>query len=574
MKSLKQIFTDLLIYHEDNNQYDFILPETKEEQADLNHNYNVPTSFSNVEAKVPEPENVSTNLTENLTFMKTKYNSMINSDIVIREFTLTAKDKTFPAFILYIDGMVDSTLINQFILDPLMLRNLANSYPGKQEVLSDPITNTTLVRKVSKWNLADYVYQSLIPQNSVKQIKAFSEIISGINSGNCALFIDTISIAFDIEVKGFKQRGIEKPNNEVVVRGSQESFTEPIRTNTSLIRRIINNENLIIENVEVGKISKTKCAVCYLRNVANSELVAEVKFRLNNVDIDYLTSSGQLEQLIEDNSRYSIPQMIGTERPDKASNYILEGRVLIIVNGSPYALIAPATLFDFMSTPEDYNIKYQFSNMLKILRFLAVIISLLLPGIYIAVANFHQELIPTELLFTITASRETVPFPIIFEILVMEISFELIREAGLRVPTPIGPTIGIVGALVLGQAAVDANLVSPILIIIVALTGISSFAIPDFSFGFHIRLYRFFYIILGYAIGLLGIAFGLSIHLLIMCSLKSFGALYLQPYTPFVERKGLFLSPPWRREDRDDFLNVKRQNRQGKISMKWKYKQP
>lgn len=387
------------------------------------------------------------------------------------------------------------------------------------------------------------------------------------------MFIDTLDNAFDIEVKGFKQRSVSTPNNELVVRGSQEAFNEVIRTNTSLLRRLVNNENLIIENIEVGKLSNTKCAVCYIKNIANNDLVSEVKYRLNNVKIDYLISSGQLEQLIEDNGKYSVPQMIATERPDKATNYLLEGRVVIIVNGSPYCLIAPATFIDFLSSPEDMNLKFQFSNLLKFVRILAFILTLLLPGIYVAITNFHQELLPTELLFAIVASRENVPFPVIFEILVMEISFELIREAGLRVPSPFGPTIGIVGALILGQAAVDASIVSPILIIVVAITGISSFAIPDFSLSFHARILRFIYIVLGYFIGFLGIAIGLFIHFAILSSLKSFGAPYLEPYIPATQtnNNGFFLPPSWKREKRPDFLNSKKETIQKHISMGWRY---
>ena len=288
--------------------------------------------------------------------------------------------------------------------------------------------------------------------------------------GNCALFVDTLNSAFDIEVKGFKQRSVDKPNNEIVIKGPHEAFVENIRTNTSLIRRIVNNENLIIENLEVGKITKTKCAVCYLKNVTNSDLVNEVKYRLNNLEIDSLLSAGELEQLLVDSNALGVPQTISTERPDKAAKYLLKGRVIVIVNGTPYGVIMPSILVDFLTSPEDTNLKVNFANFLRSLRFLAAFITLLLPGLYVAITSFHQEILPTGLLYSILASRENVPFPIILEILLMEISFELIREAGLRVPSAIGPTIGIVGALVLGQAAVSAGIVSPILIIIVAIT--------------------------------------------------------------------------------------------------------
>lgn len=271
------------------------------------------------------------------------------------------------------------------------------------------------------------------------------------------MFVDTLNIAFDIEVKGFQQRNIEKPNNEIVIKGPHEAFVENIRTNTSLLRRYTNTEKLVIENIEIGDITKTKCALCYVENITNGDLIAEVKYRLNNLSIDSLLSAGQLEQLITDSNKLSVPQILSTERPDKAVTYLLAGRVIVLVNGSPYALIMPAILIDYLGSPDDKNSKPSFSNFLKGIRVLAAFITLLLPGLYVAITSFHQELLPTELLFSILASRENVPFPIIVEILVMEISFELIREAGLRVPSPIGPTIGIVGALVLGQAAVSAR---------------------------------------------------------------------------------------------------------------------
>lgn len=259
--------------------------------------------------------------------------------------------------------------------------------------------------------------------------------------GNCALFVDTLNEAFDIEVKGFKQRSVDSPNNEIVIKGPHEAFVENIRTNTSLLRRIVNNENLIIENLEVGEITKTKCAVCYMKNITNTDLVNEVKYRLNNLEIDSLLSAGELEQLVVESNALGIPETISTERPDKAAKFLLKGRVVVIVNGTPYGIIMPSILIDFLTSPEDTNMKVNFANFLRGLRFLAAFITLLLPGLYVAITSFHQEILPTGLLYSILASRENVPFPIIVEILLMEISFELIREAGLRVPSAIGPTI-------------------------------------------------------------------------------------------------------------------------------------
>ena len=556
-------------YPNNEEHYDFILPENSAESVESNDE--VKTDEINSQK---DPESVFPSLSVNLDFLKVKYNTLINSDIVVREFTLTARNRQYGAFLIYIDGMVDTKIINDFVLEPLMLRNRANSYDGNEtRVVSEAISNNITVRKVKKFDLVDYIYNSLVPQNAVKKKKSFNDILPDINMGNCLLFVDTIDTAFSIDAKGFKQRGVDSPKNETVIRGAQEAFTEAIRTNTSMIRRFVNNENLVIESLSVGKVTKTKCAVCYMKDIANDDLVAEVKYRLNNLDIDTIISSGQLEQLIEDNSKCSLPQMLSTERPDKAANHILSGRVVVIVNGSPYVLIMPCVFVDFLSSAEDPNLKFQYANLLKFVRLVAFFITLLLPGLYVAITNFHQEIIPTELLFAIVASRESIPFPIIVEILAMEISFELIREASLRVPSPIGTTIGIIGALILGQAAVEASIVSPILIIIIAITGITSFAIPDFYLSFHLSIVRFLYTIAGFLAGFLGIGIVLFGHLILLCSLKSFGVSYLAPYIPSTGKnnKSYFMPPFWNREKRPDFLNTKRPKKEERISMKWKY---
>lgn len=567
------------LFYEDTS-YNFSLSDTTNPIINQkNSNYTASNESLNLDNEVTKAlytknDKVFPVIDVNLEYIKVRFNSMINSDITIREFILNARGKQYKSFLVYIDGMVDQDIMNNYILKPLILRNSANTFDGNQNrVISEAKTNNITVRKIKKFDVVEYVSDCLLPQNAVSKYTSFDEIVDGVNSGNCALFIDTINIAFDIEVKGFKQRGLDNPNNEMVIRGAQVGFTESLRTNTSLIRRYVNNENLIIESVSVGNLSKTKCSICYLKNVANTDLIAEVKYRINNIDIDYLTSSGQLEQLIEDNTNSSLPQLISTERPDRTANLIFEGRIAIIVNGSPYVLIAPAIFADFLASPEDLNVKTPYSNFIRCLRVVALVISLLLPSLYIAITNFHQGLIPTELLYAIVATRETVPFPIVFEIIVMEFAFELIREASIRVPSPVGQTIGIVGALILGQAAVEASIVSPILIIIVSLTAICSFAIPDFSLSFHFRVMRFIYIILAASAGFVGIAAGICVHILILCSLKSFGVPYLQTnvFNKKSSNNGVILPSPYKREERAKFLKTKRPKMQNKISMKWKY---
>ena len=559
---IKNIFSKLIKYTPEND-YSFSLLEKPYEQNEDSEN-----SFSEDETKIFPSIKV------NLEYVKSKYNTLINSDIVLREFTLNARGKQFHAFILYFDGMINTQMLNDFVLEPLMMRNKNNLFEGDQnKVIYESVTNNVTIRKVKKFNLDDYLKNCLIPQNDLKEVKTFSECFSGINSGNCALFVDTLPIAFNIEIKGFQQRSVEKPTNEIVIKGPHEAFVENIRTNTSLLRRIINNENLTIENIPIGKVSKTKCSLCYIKNIANTDLIGEVRYRLNNIGVDALLSAGQLEELISDENDLSVPDILSTERPDKAATYLLEGRVVIIVNGSPYALITPAVFVDFLKSPDDRNLKANYSNFIKAIRFIAATLALLLPGIYVAITSFHQEFLPTELLFSILASRDNVPFPIILELLLMEISFDLIREAGLRIPSPIGSTIGIVGGIILGQAAVSAGIVSPILIIVVAITGISSFAIPDYTFGFHLRYFRYLFIFLGYAAGFLGIALGLFVYLSILCDTKSFGVPYMIGVSSLENTKGYgyFLPPIWNREYRASFLNPQKATKQDHISMKWKY---
>lgn len=567
---IKDFINNIFNYTPQRN-YEFFIPNT------------IPNNSSNAMPVQETEETISksnqnkkiyASLNVNLEFIKTSYNTLINSDILIREFILNARGKQYKASLLYIDGMVDSQLLNDFVLEPLMMRNRNNLFDNDQNrIISEAVSNNITVRKVKKFDLAEYIENCLVPQNSIKQSNSFEEIFSGVNSGNCALFVDTLSIAFDIDVKGFKQRSISKPENEIVIKGPHEAFVENIRTNTSLLRRFSNTENLVIENLEVGKITKTKCAVCYMQNIANGDLVAEVRYRINNLDIDSLLSSGQLEQLISDNNSLGLPKALSTERPDNAVQHLLEGRVVVLVNGSPYALILPSIMIDFLTSPEDRNLKSIFSNFLRAIRIISTVFALLLPGLYVSVTSFHIEILPTELLYSILAARESVPFPVIFEILIMEISFEIIREASLRVPSAIGSTIGIVGALVIGQAAVSAGIVSPILIIIVAITALSSFAIPDYSFSFHLRLFRFLFILLGYAAGFLGIGTGLFVYISIICDMESFGVSYSLPYSHMENLKntGIILPPIWKREYRSSYLAPKKEKKQEDISMKWKF---
>lgn len=551
---IKNIWNNIFSYKE-KEEYNFILPN----------------SSNNINEKEFQKEDthiVSTNLKDNLDYLKIKYNMLINSDIKLREFELNIQNKKIPVFLFYIDGMVEDDAINNFIMKPLLLKNsIKMTEPKKNQIIDDG------KQKYTKFNLENFLYSSLIPQNSVKKENEFKEIVKMINAGFCILFVESLTNALCIETKGFKGRSIDQPITEAVVKGSHEGFVENIRTNTSMLRKIINNENLIIEETTVGNISKTKVAICYMKNITNDDLVAEAKYRINNLDIDYLLSSEQLSQFIKDSMTTAFPQVISSERPDKSCNYLLLGRIIVLVNGSPFSIILPAVLLDFLTSPEDSNLNYHYANFLKGLRAIALVCALLIPGLYIAITMYHYELIPSELLFAIISAREAIPFPIIFEIIIMEGSFELIQEASIRVPSSFSTTVGIIGALILGEAAVSANIVSPILIIIVAFSGICAFAIPDNSLRFSIKMFRFMYIILGYLSGFLGIALGFFLHFSILASQSSFGVPYFSPYIPYnnlSSNEGIYINPVWKREKRNSFLNTKKPKIESSISMKWR----
>ena len=498
-------------------------------------------------------DEISKRLSENLEHIKSEYTIPDNSDILLREFDIVVRGKVIPAFIVFIDGMVDRKVINDDILQPLML-----------------LSNLDI--KGDEKNIAEYVRSHILPHNQIHEVREHKKVIDEVNFGGCGIYIDGMDSAFAADVKGWEHRGVERPNTELVIRGPQEGFNESLRVNTALVRKRLKDEKLVVENLEIGLRSKTPTSLLYIKDIANESLVKEVRRRLLSIKVDYVMDSGELEQFIEDSTFLPSPQIIATERPDRTASALSEGRVAVIMNGSPFALVMPVTHTDLFHSPEDTYIRFPYANLLRFIRLIGIFFSLLLPGIYLAITNFHQEMIPTDLLFAIEASREKVPFPSVVEIMIMEIAFELIREAGIRIPGPIGPTLGIIGALILGQAAVAANIVSPILIIIVAVTGIGSFSLPNFSLAFAFRVLRFAYIFLGAMTGLLGITAGLFIHLLWLVSAKSFGVPFFAPFGPKTAgglADQLTKMPIWMQEDRPDFINPRKINKQRKISRVW-----
>ena len=493
--------------------------------------------------------NVSTKLNENLETIKTLTHSDICSVIVYRNFIININKQEYYAFIVFYDGLSDSNLIDEFILRPMM-----NTYEFDNQNIKDCITNY------------------ILEQNQLKEINTWEKVLSSLVAGNCLIFVDTLNIVFNCDTKKLPMRSINKSENEMSVNGPSEAFVEALRPNTALIRKYVKDENLVFEDIPVGECGKTICSIAYISNITNDSLISEVKRRISSIKVDYIIDSGQLIQFIEDKTYITEPLILSTERPDRVAMHLCEGRVAILVAGSPNALVVPAVLDDFMHTNEDNFIRYPYSAFLRLFRVPALLLSILLPGLYIAVVTFHQEMIPTDLLFAIASAREQVPLPMLLELLLMEVAFEIIREASIRTPSPMGQTLGIVGTLILGQAIVSANIVSPILIIIVAMTGISSFAVANYSLSYSFRILRYLYIFLGALGGFFAVSIGMFIHLAMLSVTTSFSIPYFSPITPLGKntvRNGLSTAPIWKQEYRTAFLKTKRIRKEPKISRRW-----
>jgi spore germination protein len=381
-------------------------------------------------------------------------------------------------------------------------------------------------------NLLDIIKDRFLTVNDVIKV-AVSDVSSHIFHGNAALWIEGADEVLVINTKNKKSRKFAEPLTEALVRGPRLGFNESLQDNLAILRQQVANPNLSVITKHVGQRTKKELAIVYFAGIVNEDLLQEVERRIDNmIELDDIPESGYIEQLIEENHMTLFPQLQSTERPDRIVAALLEGRVVILLDGTPFALIAPVTFAMLLQSPEDYYERWIPGSLIRLLRYFAAFLTIFLPSIYIAFVSFHQGLIPTTLAISIAATREGVPFPSIIESFVMEIAIEILREAGLRLPKPVGQTVGLVGGLVIGEAAVQAGIVSPIMVIVVSLTAISSFVIPQYAGGISMRVLRFGAMICAGVLGLFGVIFYfliLSIHLV---KLKSFGVPYVSPAAP------------------------------------------
>lgn len=461
---------------------------------------------------------ISNDLQVNIDYLKQRF--VHCDDIIQKQFSIGLQ-REHSCYLVYADGLVDAVMIQDSVIRPLI-----------SEALTDYPTS------VNDW---------IIESADRKQVVDMEAAITNILSGDSILFFDECDFAIQVASKKFPNRGIQAPEQEVSIRGPKDSFNESMRFGTALIRRRIRDTRLKVEQQQVGVRTKTDLAILYMEDLVHEEMLEQLKSEIRKINVDGILDGGVLEQFLEKKANSPFPQYQHTERPDKAASGILEGRIAVVVDNSPGVLLLPVTLNVFFQAGDDYYNRWEIASFARILRYISSIMAVSLPGFYIAIANFHTEVVPTNLILSFARARESVPFPIVVEVLMMELAFELLREAGIRLPGQLGGTIGIVGGLIVGQAAVEAGLVSTIVVIIVSLTAIASFSVPSESFRGAFRLLKFFMIAVCSLWGLYGFFLGwlaIAIHL---CSLESYGIPYLSPTVHGGTEDDYLLRMPWRR---------------------------
>lgn len=450
-----------------------------------------------------------------------------SSDIVIHDFETLCNTQVM---VCYINGFIDKEALNDNILRPLV-ENL-----------------------VSPMDVADTVYIT-----AISEVKDYEEIVTGIIDGHVALFHEGFDMAFIMNLCDYATRSVDISDSEQVIKGPKEAFIEDLFINKSLIRRKIRNRNLVFEDFVYGHETNTQVSLVYIKGIVNDDILSELKARMKEIKTDAVLDTNYIEEYIDDAPKSLVPTAYNTEKPDVLAGKILEGRIGIICDGSPNVLTVPKIFIECLMTAEDYYMKPIYATYLRILRTICLFLSTTLIALFIALANFHQEMIPTPLLVTMAGQREGVPLTSFLEVLLMLLFFEIMKEAGLRLPKTIGQTVTLIGGLVIGQAAVDAGLVSAVMVIVVAATGIAEFVNP--SLRELIVITRFILMFCAAILGIYGVACGLIIIAFYFASIKSFGVPYLYPLAPY-DKEGMkdFIrrSPKKEMDRRPEYISNKK----------------
>jgi len=466
---------------------------------------------------VKENQNKKNNLVGTLTSDNIKKALGKSNDVVIKNINFGDRKITIKA--IGIDGLVNSEMIDEYILKPLTVEKDFREATSEKEVYS-------LTKNGSLYHF------------SQKEVNTLMEAIESILEGNTIVVFDNIKKAISFDIKKIPQRSIQEPESESVLKGARDAFVENLRTNTALIRKKVKSTSLRFENFVVGEETNTPVNIVYLEDVADYDVLVNLKEKLANIDVSNMLSSDNFESNIKDNKYSIFPQIQYTERVDKFCSNIVDGKIGVLIDGLPLGYIVPGLFSMFLQAPEDYSDNYIISSFVRVIRYFCFAIALVLPAFYVAITTFHHEMIPTNLLISIIKSKEGVPFSTFIEVLGLLIAFEMLLEASLRLPKTIGATISIIGGLIVGEAAVNAKFLSPAVVVIVAVTGIAGFVIPNRALANSVRVCRLLLVLAAGLAGLFGISFTLMITLAYLCKLESFGVPYLTPYVG-TESKGV-----------------------------------
>ncbi|WP_211747365.1 spore germination protein [Paenibacillus sp. Marseille-Q4541] len=490
-------------------------PDTKEEAKGQSKQ---DTKFN------PQPNKEKNDLFQMSDSMQQKIDGILiqngnSSDIVVRKLYV-GKDPGVSIAVVYIESLVQNELVNNFIIRSLL------DIEFKIGEMAEEENGTSLIH--------NGLIQKVFSLGTVKYCCDWKDMMDNLLLGHTLIMIEGSPKVIHIVTSGGEFRAITESQTESVVRGPKEGFVESIGINVSLLRRRIHSPDLRVDTRTVGSQSRTRLAVIHMNGIADEDVVKEVHRRLDQIQVDGVFDSTYVEELIQDQAMTPFPTVYATERPDTSAVRLMEGRVVIIVDGSPFVLIVPTVFAHFFHSAADYSDRFDIAMLLRLLRYVSFLVLLLGPSLYIAMTTYHYQLIPSALLYNLVSQRENVPFPAFVEAVILELIFELLREAGVRMPRVVGQAANIVGGLVLGQAAVQAGIVSPLLTIVIAITGTASFAIPTYTMAIAGRIFRFGFIVLAATFGLYGIVLGLIVLLAHMNSLRSFGVPYMSPFSPFV----------------------------------------
>ena len=449
-------------------------------------------------------------LSRNLDVFRYRLGAPGNADVLIRRF----RSGAFDSAVIAIDGMVNTQMVDENILKPCM---------DLPEDAGEDVHPQTRV---------SFLMEHAVSVLPMKMKDNVDEIIADVLGGQCALLCEGCAVACVMDARGFEKRTIGRPEAERVVLGPHESFSESIRTNITLLRRIVQREELTTEFISAGGAMKTRCALLYLRGTADEAMAQRIRARLESCCYDFPLTTGEVEQLIEENPWSLLPQCVRTERPDRAASFLAEGQIVVLTDGSPAALGAPATIYHQLHTPDDASMRWQYGTFLRIVRLIGMLLHVFLPGVYLAVLRFHQELLSPMLLTSVYETSSRVPIPVFLEALLMTLAFDLINEAGLRAPGAMGNALGIVSGLILGQSAVSADIVSPLLLIVVAASGLGGFCVPSYALSIGLKLVQLILLCAGAAGGLYAMTLALGTLLCALCAMQSVGSPLTAPLTP------------------------------------------